>query len=102
MEETYYRPSGRGPQLIAVYIFFQALTTITVALRVYVRAFMVKNFGADDWIMILGWAIFLVFTSSAITGAFHGTGQHAELIQPAWNLPIGLKVCLMPAILPTY
>lgn len=92
MEEQKYSPSGRGPQLIAVYIFFQIITTITVALRTYVRAIMVKNFGFDDWSMLIGWAIFMVFASFAITGAYHGTGQHAELILPAWNLPIGLKV----------
>ena len=91
-DDAVYTPSGRGPQLIGVYVTFQVLTTIFVALRIYVRAVMVKSVGMDDWSMLMGWICFLVFTSFAITGAFHGTGQHAELILPAWNLPVGLMV----------
>lgn len=35
---------------------------------------------------------FTIFASFAITGAFHGTGQHADLIEPAWELPVALKI----------
>ena len=87
----HYTPSGRGPELISVFAAFLALTTVIVALRVYVRAKLVKNFGADDWTAVIGWLLFVFHASFAIAGAYHGTGQHANLIPPQ-ELPIGLKV----------
>lgn len=53
-----YEPAGRGPQLISVYAAFAALTTVAVSLRVYVRLWLVKNFGLDDWMMCFGWVGF--------------------------------------------
>lgn len=91
--EPVYVPSGRGPELIAVYSFFIVLTTVVIAARCYVRVFMVRSFGSDDWAMLFGWAMFQCFAGFAIAGAFHGTGQHMDKIQPAWHVPIGLKVC---------
>ena len=49
--------AGRGPQLLAVYGLFTALTTITVALRVYCRGVLGKNFGWDDGLTIIAWVI---------------------------------------------
>ena len=34
---------------------------------------------------------FVFFCGFAITGVFHGTGQHADLLPPA-EIPVGLKV----------
>lgn len=94
MAQEKYTPSGRGPQLIAVFAFFMSLTTVVLALRVYVRARIVKAFGLDDWFATLGWLFFFAHGCFAIAGAYHGTGQHADLIKPASDIPIGLKVCL--------
>jgi hypothetical protein len=49
------QPAGRGPELIGVYSFFLALTTITVFLRTYCRSLVVKNFALDDWFALLSW-----------------------------------------------
>jgi hypothetical protein len=92
MAQEVYIPSGRGPELIAVFAFFMGLTTITFALRVYVRTRMVKAFGLDDWTAALGWLLFTFHGAFAIAGAYHGTGQHANLIQPPTEPPIALKV----------
>lgn len=35
--------------------------------------------------------VFICHAASAITGGYHGTGQHATLIQPPENVPIALK-----------
>ena len=48
-------PAGRGPQLIAPYSFFVGLTTITLALRLYCRAYVQKAFGWDDYSAALAW-----------------------------------------------
>jgi hypothetical protein len=49
------KPAGRGPELIAVYSVFVGITTIAIALRVYCRVRLVKNFALDDWLAIISW-----------------------------------------------
>lgn len=44
---------NRGPQLLGVNYFFAVLAFLTVALRVYVRAFLVRKFSADDAVMVV-------------------------------------------------
>lgn len=36
--------------------------------------------------------MFVLYVAFAITGVYHGTGQHTWDIQPATEVPIGLKV----------
>lgn len=43
---------NRGPQLAAVVALFMVLAWTAVSLRCYVRAIMIKNFGADDWLAV--------------------------------------------------
>jgi len=47
----------------------------------------------NEYILILHCqqVFFCLFASCAITGAHHGTGQHASVIPPN-ELPLGLKV----------
>jgi hypothetical protein len=40
----------RGPLIAAVGILFLVLTWVAVTLRCYVRIFMIKSFGLDDWL----------------------------------------------------
>ncbi|KAG0647006.1 hypothetical protein D0Z07_6147 [Hyphodiscus hymeniophilus] len=80
----------RGPQVLAVGGFFLALSTISIALRCYCRAFVVKSFGLDDILAVIAWVFFVFFCTFAITGVYHGTGQHATTLPPA-EIPIGLK-----------
>ena len=42
-----YLEENDGPKMLAVVGTFYGLATLTVLLRVYVRAFMRKNFGVD-------------------------------------------------------
>lgn len=39
--------------MLATAIFFAVLSWTAVALRVYVRCFMRKIFGVDDWLMVV-------------------------------------------------
>jgi hypothetical protein len=45
--------SNRVPEVDAVAALFLSLTWITSALRCYVRGFMAKSFGIEDWLAIL-------------------------------------------------
>jgi hypothetical protein len=43
---------NRGPEILAVCGGFVALALVAVLLRIWIRAFMVKSLGADDYVMI--------------------------------------------------
>lgn len=92
MAQQTYTPSGRGPEVIGVFAFFIGLTTLTFALRVYVRTSLVKKFGPEDWTAALGWLLFIIHSAFAIAGVYHGSGQHMNLIQPPTEMPIALMV----------
>lgn len=82
--------AGRGPQVLGVAGLFLALSSLTVILRCYCRAFVVKSFGLDDWFAVIAWLLYVFFCSFAMTGVHHGTGQHAITLPPA-EIPVGLK-----------
>ncbi|APA14512.1 hypothetical protein sscle_13g092820 [Sclerotinia sclerotiorum 1980 UF-70] len=82
--------ANRGPQIQGVVIFFIVLTTVSVWLRTYCRAFIIKNFGWDDILAVISWAFFLVYSSFALLAVTYGSGQHVWDIPPE-HVPIGLK-----------
>ncbi|KAG9645585.1 hypothetical protein KCU64_g10871, partial [Aureobasidium melanogenum] len=43
-----------------------ALTTLAIALRVYVRGYMTKTFGVEDWLIIPAYVLFMSLCISAI------------------------------------
>lgn len=50
-------PSGsvmedKGPELFGVAVAFLILSWIAVTLRVYVRVWMLKSFGLDDYLIV--------------------------------------------------
>lgn len=81
----------RGHEMLGTVGLFVALSTITVAMRTYCRIALVKNFGLDDWLAVVSWALFMLYSAFAILGVHHGTGQHAWNL-PQEVLPVGLKV----------
>jgi hypothetical protein len=44
---------NRGPELLGVNVAFLAAALVSILLRCYVRVFMVKAFGVDDWLMVV-------------------------------------------------
>ncbi|XMA16452.1 hypothetical protein WAI453_009243 [Rhynchosporium graminicola] len=81
---------NRGPEVAGVAGLFLALTTITIALRCYCRAFVVKSFGWDDNAAIVAYFFFVFFCGFVFTGVRYGTGQHADALPPQM-IPVGLK-----------
>jgi len=43
----------RSQQVLAVGLIFIILAWITVGLRVYVRAYMLRTFALDDWLIVV-------------------------------------------------
>lgn len=83
-------PTTKGLQIIVVYVVMAVISTITFALRVYVRSSMVKR-SWEDWAAGFGWFVYILFCCVTIVGPFYGTGQHADLVTPE-NLSIALRV----------
>lgn len=74
---------NRGPQLEAVALAFLGLAVVSFSLRVYVRAFMVRGFGTDDWFMSAAAVAFFAYISCVLDGVRYGTGRHfADLARP--------------------
>ena len=64
---------------------------MTVALRIYVRAFIVKAFGWDDGWMLFAQLMHTIQSSSAIAGATFGTGRRMEELKPS-GMMMALRV----------
>ncbi|CAI4215911.1 unnamed protein product [Parascedosporium putredinis] len=68
---------NRGPELLAVNITFFSAALVSIFLRCYVRTFMVRAFGIDDWLMVAGTVgLFTLYAAFSSTGVKYGTGQH--------------------------
>ena len=60
------QPAGRGPQIMAVYVFFLIICTVTTWLRVYCRVRIVKKFGIDDGLAVIAWVrVHYILSSNA-------------------------------------
>ncbi|KAJ5899561.1 hypothetical protein N7495_004305 [Penicillium taxi] len=79
--------SPRGHAALAIIIVFTTISTILASIRVFTRAFIVRQMGADDWMIIVAlWVVY--FTSVSLPYSlilrqltsnqevFHGMGEH--------------------------
>lgn len=46
----------RSGPMMALNIFFMIFCIVIVGLRVYCRGWVIRNFGMDDWLMLVAWA----------------------------------------------
>ncbi|KAH6682206.1 hypothetical protein F5X68DRAFT_242835 [Plectosphaerella plurivora] len=69
---------NRGPELLGVNVAFLAAALVSILLRCYVRVFMVKAFGVDDWLMIVAAVFFVLYASFSTAGTRYGTGRHHD------------------------
>ncbi|KAJ5168789.1 uncharacterized protein N7482_004383 [Penicillium canariense] len=73
----------RGRSALAVSAVFTTLATLLVLVRIYTRAFMVKQMGADDYAICIALAFSWVFFGMFIGEVFHAMGEHYILIPAA-------------------
>ncbi|CAH0040409.1 unnamed protein product [Clonostachys rhizophaga] len=76
---------NRGPPLQVVCYVFGVLALVATLLRCYVRVFLVKSFGVDDYFMVLALVLFIAFVASALVGVHFGAGRHLTDILPQVN-----------------
>ncbi|KAH6857012.1 hypothetical protein B0I37DRAFT_88884 [Chaetomium sp. MPI-CAGE-AT-0009] len=90
-------PENRALSLTAVNIAALTLALTITALRCFVRIYMLKAFGPDDWLMLAAAACFSVYCSVSFAGLAHGTGYHREdLSQEAYSTARMWWYCCYP------
>ncbi|KAJ5347277.1 hypothetical protein MYU51_004309 [Penicillium brevicompactum] len=73
----------RGRQALAVSIVFTTLATFITAARIYTRAFLVKQMGADDYVILVSLAFSWIFFGLLVGEVYHGMGEHYAMIPAA-------------------
>ncbi len=51
---NYVDPVTRGPALVIVELTALSLSSIILGMRLYTRAYVTRNLGWDDWVMVAG------------------------------------------------
>ena len=52
-QPNFVNPVTAGPALNVIAILFKVLAYLFVGLRIYVRAYLLRSFGIDDWMMVI-------------------------------------------------
>ncbi|KAJ5129587.1 uncharacterized protein N7515_005626 [Penicillium bovifimosum] len=73
----------RGKQALAVSIVFTTLATFITAVRIFTRAFLVKQMGADDYVILVSLAFSWAFFGLLVGEVYHGMGEHYAVIPAA-------------------
>lgn len=74
---------GKAPEVLAVAIVFFILSWISVGLRIYVRAGLIRSFGRDDWTMLATQFLFTTYLACQLGGVRYGTGRHLRDLETA-------------------
>ncbi|KFX93213.1 hypothetical protein V490_04954 [Pseudogymnoascus sp. VKM F-3557] len=74
---TYDFTENNGPQILAVAGFLMGFGMLVVLLRVYVRIFMTKTMGADDYIMVVAQVFSVAVLVCMILEVGKGVGRHS-------------------------
>ncbi|OOF95330.1 hypothetical protein ASPCADRAFT_406135 [Aspergillus carbonarius ITEM 5010] len=72
----------RSLEVKAVAAAFMAVACVTVILRCYVRGWIVRAFGWDDWAMVVAMFFYAMFSGCMIGGAIYGTGRRFDVLTP--------------------
>ncbi|KAK4213106.1 hypothetical protein QBC37DRAFT_181594 [Rhypophila decipiens] len=81
---NYIDPVTRGPSLIIVEIVGLTAALLCLGLRLYVRAFLMRNTGLDDWIMIVAMVFSVALTIAAcLAYKMYGWDRHVYDLLPA-------------------
>ncbi|KAJ5163102.1 uncharacterized protein N7500_004932 [Penicillium coprophilum] len=67
----------KGPKILAVLWTLTGLTAIMVVARVYIRLKVLRNFGMDDYLIVLSMIMGLAYCAISTAGVSVGFGKHA-------------------------
>ncbi|KAI1075951.1 hypothetical protein F5B20DRAFT_557654 [Whalleya microplaca] len=89
MSWTYNTPEStrtEGPQITAIASTFTGASFILICLRVYVRGWLVKAFGNDDWMIMISWLGTCVYAACTMIQTKWGLGFTKLDDMPEQNL----------------
>ncbi|KAJ8118158.1 hypothetical protein OPT61_g815 [Boeremia exigua] len=75
-----YIAFSNAPVLLTQFGSLFAVTSVVVVLRCYVRAFMIKSFGKDDWLMMLAYAFAAATFGVYVEQTKVGMGKHLAVV----------------------
>lgn len=104
MTASHVNFSGRSEAVFTVTLLFMALSTLFVFLRIISRQWLLRRLCADDYLIVLAWAIAVGIATSICYGCAYGLGRHEDDIPPEWqqNLRIAdyaFSVMYQPALM---
>ncbi|KAI6356768.1 hypothetical protein MCOR25_007863 [Pyricularia grisea] len=67
--------SNTGPLLVSVTCTLLVLCTISVAARCYNQIVLLKRFQIEDWLAVVTWFVFAIFTAICCVGVHYGLGR---------------------------
>ncbi|ETN37705.1 uncharacterized protein HMPREF1541_07328 [Cyphellophora europaea CBS 101466] len=71
-----------GPHILGATLSTTCLAFVTVLARFYVRGFVVKNMGFDDYFMALAMSVSIATTTVIALSVKYGAGQHIGDVEP--------------------
>lgn len=90
----------RSTAIWGVGIAFFIISWTAVGLRIWVRAGMIKSFGADDWTMLGTQLLNTAYLACQLGGLIYGTGKHIEDLEPARaETALTVSTCVQVGIL---
>ncbi|KAH7379961.1 hypothetical protein BKA64DRAFT_765615 [Cadophora sp. MPI-SDFR-AT-0126] len=82
---------NRGPAIIAAATITTIIALATTLVRLWVRAFMVRSVGPDDYVIIGAMGLSFTGWLIIIPQVIHGAGRHVAYLDPE-EVEIGLKL----------
>lgn len=80
--DTAYDAQDQGPALLVVIWTLTGITTVMVAVRLFIRTKIIRNLGLDDWLIAFSMVLGLVNVSLTTLAVHHGFGKHSSTIGP--------------------
>lgn len=80
---------NKGPKILSVLWTLTALTTLIVAARIFIRVRMLKNFGVDDYLIVISMMMGLAYCGVTTAAVIVGFGRHASTLSEA-NLELAI------------
>ncbi|KAI1844954.1 hypothetical protein JX266_008970 [Neoarthrinium moseri] len=80
----------RSPLMFNITVTLLAVSSVTVALRCYVRLYVIKSFRWEDWMALVTMTFFACYCTCVFLSIKHGAGKHLSDIPPE-DIPEALK-----------
>lgn len=82
----------KGPKILSVLWILTALTTLIVTARIFIRLRMLRNFGVDDYLIVVSVVMSLAYCGVTTAAVSVGYGRHAAVLSmPKLELAIMLN-----------